>query len=96
MSKHTPAPWTQHEIMRDCVTFEGAHGIENLFLCNVEGYYACQNEHDAALISAAPELLEALKNLVNNLCESDEEGLIGHSNLIDDARTAIAKAEANP
>ncbi|PTL88833.1 hypothetical protein C6W88_15745 [Halomonas litopenaei] len=60
-TKFTPGPWTVHHRMRDCVTFEGKFGTENLFLENREGYYACQSEHDAHLIAAAPELYEALE-----------------------------------
>ncbi|MBY5942805.1 hypothetical protein KUW00_18165 [Halomonas sp. DP5N14-9] len=56
----TPGPWTVHHRMRDCVTFEGKFGTENLFLENLEGYYACQSEPDAHLIAAAPDLYEAL------------------------------------
>ena len=59
--KFTPGPWKPHHRMKECVTFKGEHGEENLFLKNVDGYYACQNEYDANLISAAPDLLEALE-----------------------------------
>ena len=64
-TKFTPGPWTVHHRMRDCVTFEGKFGTENLFLENREGYYACQSEYDAHLIAAAPELYEALEHLFN-------------------------------
>ena len=60
---HTPGPWTQHESMRDCVTFKGRHGTENLFLQNLDGYFACQNEEDARLIAAAPTMLAVLQEL---------------------------------
>ena len=55
----TPGPWGVHRRMKDCVTFNGRHGEENLFLQNVDGYFACQSPADARLISAAPELLSA-------------------------------------
>ncbi|ULR87436.1 hypothetical protein [Comamonas sp. B21-038] len=72
--KPTPGPWTVHSEMRDCVTFEGRHGTENLFLQNLDGYFACQNEVDATLIAEAGtvfhecglsprELLEAVREL---------------------------------
>ncbi|WP_250500564.1 hypothetical protein [Caballeronia sp. GAWG1-5s-s] len=73
-----------HHRMRDCVTFEGRDGTENLFLQNVEGYYACQNEEDALLIAAAPDLLEALNAVVS---VADRETVE-----FDMARAAIAKA----
>lgn len=57
--KFTPRPWAVHHRMTDCVTFDGKHGQENLFLQNLDGYFACQNTDDAKLIAAAPELLAA-------------------------------------
>lgn len=62
-TKFTPGPWTVHHRMRDCVTFEGKFGTENLFLENREGYYACQSEYDAHLIAAAPRMYAALDAL---------------------------------
>jgi len=84
MTKYTKGPWTVHRTMKDCVTFDGPEGMENLFLCNVDGYYACQNEADARLIAAAPELLEALKAVVSVADRATVE--------FDMARAAIAKA----
>ena len=86
----TPGPWTQHESVRDCVTFIGRHGEENLFLENADGYFACQNESDAALIAAAPDLYEALKEML------EYAGIIEErcdSVATNKARAAIAKAE---
>lgn len=56
----TPGPWAVHRRMKDCVTFVGRHGEENLFLQNVDGYFACQGPADARLISAAPDLMADL------------------------------------
>lgn len=90
MNKHTPAPWTVHKSMRDCVTFEGQYGTENLFLENLDGYFACQSEADARLISAAPELLDALQALI------DMDVAYCRGPAVEDAvtvaRAAIAKA----
>lgn len=73
-AKPTPGPWTVHSEMRDCVTFEGRHGTENLFLQNLDGYFACQSEADARLIAAAPELLEALQDCREALLRAGAEG----------------------
>lgn len=61
--KFTPGQWTPHHHLTDCVTFIGPEGEENLFIKNSDGYFACQNEHDANLIAAAPGLLEALEGM---------------------------------
>ncbi|KAA0963081.1 hypothetical protein [Pseudomonas sp. ANT_H12B] len=63
----TPGPWAVHRRMKDCVTFTGKHGEENLFLENVDGYFACQSPTDARLISAAPELLRAARKVLAGL-----------------------------
>jgi len=81
--KPTPGPWTVHSEMRDCVTFEGRHGTENLFLQNLVGYFACQNEVDATLIAEAGtvhhecglsprELLEGYRELRKQLDEMSD------------------------
>ena len=95
-AKHTPGPWTVHSKMRDCVTFEGRHGTENLFLQNLDGYFACQSEADARLIAAAPDLLAALQELHGIVQGAIDDGLPlgGHidSFTLQPAREAIAKA----
>lgn len=96
--KNTPKPWTVHHRMTDCVTFEGRHGQENLFLQNVDGYFACQNPEDAALVSASPELLTIAQRLVQwDLdypvnCHDGYAGLESLNRIIADAKAAIAKA----
>jgi len=88
--KTTPRPWTVHHRMTDCVTFEGWHGQENLFLQNLDGYFACQNPDDAKLIAAAPDLLEALKGVLKR-CEG--MGYVGiDGQYLKVVRAAIAKA----
>lgn len=81
--KHTPGPW-QIERYQDAISTIGPIGsfsIENVSWLEV-------SEDDARLIAAAPDLLEALKRLLD---ENDEFlTLQGRINL---ARAAIAKAE---
>lgn len=105
--KPTPGPWTVHSEMRDCVTFEGRHGTENLFLQNLDGYFACQNEVDATLIAEAGsvfhesglsprELLTLLQEIV---AASESDAASGGeiffaeavSSPIEAARAALAK-----
>lgn len=88
--KTTLHPWTVHHRMTDCVTFEGRHGQENLFLQNLDGYFACQNPDDARLIAAAPDLLKALMGVLKR-CEG--MGYVGvDGQYLKVVRAAIAKA----
>jgi hypothetical protein len=85
-TKWTKGPWSVHHRMRDCVTFEGRHGTENLFLENVDGYYACQSTDDAHLIAAAPDLYNALATLAD---AAESRGIP-----VNAARAALAKARS--
>ncbi|HEX8350524.1 MAG TPA: hypothetical protein VF598_11220 [Hymenobacter sp.] len=49
---------------------------------------------DAKLLAAAPDLLEALKNVIAGLSMGDDEGLIEYAEQMIAARAAIAKATA--
>lgn len=84
MSKHTPGPWFRGEIRTNVI----GHGGIRVARCNFDGGFngredEFEAECNARLISAAPELLEALEGLVKN----PNSGL--HHNI---ARLAIAKA----
>lgn len=94
---HTPGPWTVHSTMRDCVTFKGRNGIENLFLQNIDGYFACQGESDARLIAESPNLLKVLADLVANqdatwVAAGFTDEQIKAMPYLKPARAAIAKA----
>ena len=80
MSKHSPGPWPTRESATH-VTVTNARG-DAVFHDDkrIPGVMA-----DARLIAAAPELLEALKVLVEN-------GGIGPEQMFHNARAAIAKA----
>jgi hypothetical protein len=80
-TKHTPAPWY---VKAGNVAVYG-YSEEGEVLVVV--YELGTNEADIRLISAAPDLLEALKVIVDN-------GGIGPESMFDDARAAIKKAEA--
>lgn len=96
MSKHTPGPWFAVggwvEVERD--------DIADICSCCPEDF---GQEHigrnykevmaNARLIAAAPELLSALKEIVQSLADQDDEGMIEHTLQMSNARAAIAKAE---
>ncbi|EKH6498484.1 hypothetical protein ACW2AL_13015 [Providencia sp. PROV170] len=86
--KHTPAPWkytvrNANEIM---TTFHGVT-IGDVYL----DITTANQKADAHLISAAPELLEALIELTESAKEAID-GLGDLSDAIDTAKAAITKA----
>lgn len=76
MSKHTPGPW-RVEVHQATTTIESKHFTIASDVCN----------DDAPLIAAAPELLEALKQVLAH------HGYIEGGPDFSDAWKAIAKAE---
>ncbi len=88
MSKHTPGPWIFEERVAgfDILAPESVYYVaEYLGVdCGV-----IDNIADACLIAAAPELLEALENLLK---VHEGEGGTQH-NAADMARAALAKAK---
>ena len=88
MSKHTPGPWTANKPTRDNGRAEihaGCMLVAQAFnwMLDAEGDEQCWA--DARLIAAAPELLEALQDMV-----SDHASLSAATLAF--ARAAIAKA----
>lgn len=106
-AKHTPGPWVVGPVDDTVVTHLGKDGVR-YEVAAIDGDY---NEPDewpvmeanARLISAAPDLLEALKSL----CDADATYVSSRIQIDCDshgdairrmriAREAIAKAEARP
>lgn len=101
-SKHTPGPWTikndydeRHIVIAniDGESFpDGTTSYTYDFVCDTYGgdYESASREvanANARLIAAAPELLDALRNLV-----AVQPNLMANSAEIADARAALAKA----
>lgn len=92
MSAHTPGPWVIYE--PDVNSLELRDGCGG-YICELttEG---CEIPPDARanarLIAAAPDLLEALKDMVNGI--DNEIGRSRTDTNFPKARAAIAKAEA--
>jgi hypothetical protein len=91
MSKHTPGPWTWGE------NYNGLYGSgkdnEVLTFASYEGMYlSYSNKYthgNARLIAAAPDLLEALKEML----EMWEDKPLYGADIAGKAYAAIAKAE---
>lgn len=91
MSEHTPGPWSvnddtdisgvENDPKNGCV---GPVDVAHVYLRTVPG----RTEANARLISAAPDLLEALQNL-----ENDDGSIPKHA--WDMVQNAIAKAIGN-
>ena len=97
MSAHTPGPWRAVKragsYTSPFVIVDGSgSGIANLEgnQLNPTGTSIGAAEANASLIAAAPELLEALRNLLDLTWPSLD---MGEQSVIDLARAAIAKAE---
>lgn len=88
-TKHTPGPWTKGPYG----DLYGSNGIPVQVYGTGMGSTTLPDETskaNAALVIAAPDLLEALKNLVEVLDGLFDDGPVRG---IEEARAAIAKAE---
>lgn len=93
--KHTPGPW-RLERYENSVCGIGARVVsaDGRTICDDEPYYPkAVNEHDAALIAAAPALLAALVDLLTIANERGAKlGLDEGGPVLENARAAIAQA----
>jgi hypothetical protein len=102
-AKHTPGPWivaknssdeySTSEFCRFAIHAEGAYGGMNLQIATTVGdvhYLEEQEKANANLIAAAPDLLEALNELLDYAWPDNPE----HGpRVVREARAAINKAE---
>lgn len=96
-SKHTPGPW------KWWTTHEGSHRINPeegglvIASCDTRNPFSYEQEANARLIAAAPDLLEALKDLLDTSVWADAEGNVtirlSGEPAVKRAIAAIAKAE---
>lgn len=93
MSKHTPGPWkVQHDPFNPNVRIVGD---KELIVCvQATDMFAKETEANAALIAAAPDMLEALENRTEILCGMSCNKDAGfHTGACEMARAAISKAK---
>jgi hypothetical protein len=84
---HTPAPWHADEHMR----VVGANGD---VICDVDPFDVLDAaQANLVLITAAPELFEALDHIRKHLQRASDGLAVDLDALVDLARAAIAKAE---
>jgi hypothetical protein len=90
---HTPGPWTARVNPWDMILPEDQRG-EKLAVTNGKEVVCQATEANARLIAAAPELLEALKNLTNTITENGST--VARLDATAFALNVIAKAEGKP
>ena len=86
MNKHTPSPWKIKQ------KFGAVYAViknEDDWICDV--CVSDNDESNACLIAAAPELLEALNKMLDSFCDPDC-GEFDCKLAVKDAKVAIAKA----
>lgn len=94
-AQHTPGPWRLCQLSNDEATY-GTNAGRFIVVSNDGGDEitgAIHNDDDAILIATAPELLEALTQLLGRLDHHGNIDLVREEGPIQDARAAIAKAE---
>ena len=99
-AKFTPGPW-KHETVFDKIGNPCAYSIwpcnQSVVrhrICVTPDGTTCENLSNAQLISAAPDLFEALKKAIDALERADDSfGVPGLHGIINEADAAIRKAE---
>ena len=98
-TKHTPTPWHEGTRGPNNMPCIGARSILLAHVCTGIDFQE-QADANAALIVRAVNshepLVTALRDLVAELARSDEEGLIEHTEIMMNARAALATAGVEP
>ena len=90
-AQHTPGPWMYHKQLNGSLTFFGENGNRVI----LSAARLINQEANARLIAAAPELLAALQSIAEywNQDRNDEAMFDACHYAIDTAMDAIAKVE---
>lgn len=89
MTTHTPGPWEARPDSENAFSAWSVYAVndQNGYICTTSG----NAKADARLIAAAPDLLEALREIAE-LPVSREMQMYGDNKAADIARAVIAKA----
>jgi hypothetical protein len=91
-AKHTQGPWAA--LMQDPPTIADRRGCRVATSCALPGQSAEEQQANARLIAAAPDLLEALRALAECVEGYRQTGCLGAwDKPLGEARAAIAKGE---
>lgn len=94
-AKHTPGPWVNHGCYIYRVGTDGKRTGPAIANTRVDEFITPEEEEqNARLIAAAPELYEALRTMVDAFPFTDESA--GQYDAVQVAREAIAKATPQP
>lgn len=95
MSRHTPGPWKAEAGGREPLVLAGLTPVAQVFALGESIDDAAEEEANARLIAAAPDLLEALQDALSWIGKLSDWAGAEDPN-IERYRTAIAKAEGRP
>lgn len=84
--KGTPGPWTGKDVG---ICRQDRAGLQLGFIMTHDENRVAECAANAHLIAAAPDLLEALQQLLEDVC-SNNDSVLGYR--VDEARAAISKA----
>lgn len=90
--KHTPGPWAVYDDSRDGKTGRIEIAARGKTVARIYHSVAAEDLPNARLIAAAPELLEAMNQMVANFGDTPSEAVVG----LGAARAAVAKATGEP
>lgn len=95
MSKHTPGPWVINKSPFEVYNVDHGHLTHEICAGNImiAALYVAPESQDAALIAAAPDLLEALEAMVEYIDRMHAIGHIQRPAQSSEACAAIAKAK---
>jgi hypothetical protein len=94
---HTPAPW-QVDYSGNCHIGITDKNERTIAFCNLQNEDGDEDEANAKLIAAAPDLLEALQDIADGGCFDQGPNCLGFVNMereqmMSFARSVIAKAK---